>query len=63
MMDQTRSSNLLEVSVIARNGAWEWQVHVGDKLLVSGSEATRIAARFAGNDARFLILASGWDGR
>lgn len=54
---------LLEVTVAGRDETWEWQVRAGDKLLVCGTEATRLAARLAGNDARFLILAGGWDGK
>jgi hypothetical protein len=54
---------LLDVTVAGSDDAWEWQVRADDKLLVSGTEATRLAARLAGNDARFLILASGWDGK
>jgi hypothetical protein len=54
---------LLEVTVAGRDETWEWQVRAGDKLLVSGTEATRLAARLAGNDARFLILAGGWVGK
>jgi hypothetical protein len=51
---------LLEVTVAGRDDTWEWQARAGDKLLVRGAETTRLAARLAGNDARFLILASGW---
>jgi hypothetical protein len=58
-MDEKHSVKLLEVAVVDRNGFCEWQVRAGDELLESGSEATRIAARFAGNDARSLILSSG----
>jgi hypothetical protein len=54
---------LLEVTVAGRDGTWEWRVCAGDRVLVSGTEATRLAARLAGNDARFLLLASGWDGK
>jgi hypothetical protein len=60
-MEEGYSFTLLEVIVAGGDDAWEWQVRAGDKLLVSGTEATRLAARLAGNDARFLILASGWD--
>jgi hypothetical protein len=54
---------LLEVTVAGRDDIWEWQVRAGDKLLVSGTEVSRLAARLAGNDARFLVLAGGWDGK
>jgi hypothetical protein len=47
---------LLEVTVAGSDDAWKWQVRAGDKFLVSGTETTRLAARLAGNDARFLIL-------
>jgi hypothetical protein len=51
---------LLEVDVVQRGVAsWEWKVYSGDNVHVCGFEQTGLAARFAGNDARFLILASG----
>jgi hypothetical protein len=58
-MEQERPFTLLEVTIAGRDDAWEWQVRAGDRLLVSGTEATRLAARLAGNDARFLILSKG----
>jgi hypothetical protein len=48
---------LFVVTVAGRDDTWEWQVRAGDRLLISGTEATRLAARLAGNDARFL---KGW---
>jgi hypothetical protein len=55
-MEQEHAATLLEVTIAGNDDAWEWQVRAGDKLLVSGTENTRLAARLAGNDARFLIL-------
>lgn len=61
-MAQTASPKLLEVTVIGRNShSWEWQVHAGNEIVVLGYENTRLGARFAGNDAMFLMLASGWN--
>jgi hypothetical protein len=59
-MVETFSTALLEVDVVQRDVAsWEWRVRSGDDVHVCGFEQTQLAARFAGNDARFLILASG----
>jgi hypothetical protein len=59
-MTQDTRSKLLEVVVINRSpNSWEWQVWAGDEILVAGFESTLIAARLAGNDARFLSLAEG----
>jgi len=59
-MTQDTCSKLLEVVVIKRGpNSWEWQVWAGDEILVGGFESTLIAARVAGNDARFLSLAKG----
>lgn len=59
-------TQLLEVAILDRTGdrkgfSWEWQIRAGDKLIVCGYEATRSGASFAGNDALFLLLASGWN--
>lgn len=59
-MTQDTHSKLLEVVVINRSSnSWEWQVWSGDEILVAGFESTLIAARIAGNDARFLSLSEG----
>jgi hypothetical protein len=59
-MDEISHSPLLEVDVVQQDVAsWEWRVYSGDDVHVCGFEKTKLAARFAGNDARFLILASG----
>jgi hypothetical protein len=62
-MDQKSRTKLLEVFVEELNESWRWSVHFGQHILGSGVEKTSIAARFAGNDALFKILASpsGWD--
>jgi hypothetical protein len=55
-----KRTKLLEVIVVDRSRySWEWQVRCGDNVLVCGFESTRLGASFAGNDALFLILASG----
>jgi hypothetical protein len=57
-MTQDTHSKLLEVVVINRSSqSWEWQVWAGGQILVVGFESTRVAAQFAGNDARFFWLA------
>ena len=48
---------LLEVSVIARDDSWEWQVQSQGTVLVSGTGRTRPLATFLGNDARLRLLA------
>jgi hypothetical protein len=61
-MAQKARTGLLEVTIVGRSAAsWEWQVHSGPEILICGFESTRLAASFAGNDALFLILASGWN--
>jgi hypothetical protein len=54
------SAKILEVSVF-ENGphSWEWQTHTGDCVHFGGFAISRIAARFAGYDAMFQLLASG----
>jgi hypothetical protein len=60
-MDQARTpTKLLEVTATARGAAsWEWQLSRSDEVLVVGFENSRMAAKFAGNDALFLALADG----
>jgi hypothetical protein len=59
-MAERYRTRLLEVSVVAHGAAsWEWQVESRGDVLVCGFETTPIGVRFAGNDALFLILASG----
>jgi hypothetical protein len=60
-MDQAKATTkLLEVTVTAIGQAsWEWRLSRSDEVLVVGFESTRMAARFAGNDALFLALAEG----
>jgi hypothetical protein len=61
-MAKNSNGKLLEVAVIERDRAsWEWQVEHNGTILVCGFEKTKLEARFAGNDAMFLILASGRD--
>jgi hypothetical protein len=59
-MDEMADMPLLEVDVIQRGiASWEWSVRSGEDVQVCGFEQTMPAARFAGNDALFLMLASG----
>jgi hypothetical protein len=59
-MDKMPQTLLLEVDVVQVDiSSWEWRVYSGDKVHVCGFAETQLAARFAGNDARFLIFASG----
>ena len=51
---------LLEVTVIARDDSWEWQVQSQGTVLVTGTGRTRLLARFLGNDARLRLLAEGF---
>jgi hypothetical protein len=60
-MTQKPPTKLLDVVVDERGPEfWEWRVYSGRNLLLSGFESSRLAARFAGNDTLFLLLASGW---
>jgi hypothetical protein len=59
MVEKSRTK-LLEVAINRRSGfSWEWQVSVGEEVLVCGFESTRLSARIAAYDALFRILASG----
>jgi hypothetical protein len=56
-------TRLLEVSVspLTLRLRWRWQVKAGDEVIAEGFEKGKIEARFEGNSAMFLILASGWN--
>jgi hypothetical protein len=59
-MAKLPSSLLLEVDIVPRDiTSWEWSVSAGDNVHAGGFAETRLAARFAGNEARFRILGSG----
>ena len=61
-MTQESRTKLLEVAVSnPSEHSWEWKVVAGEEIIVLGCESTRLAARAAGNDALFHILASGWN--
>jgi hypothetical protein len=62
-MVQKSHTKLLEVAIVGRGSSyWEWRVHLGTEVLISGFESTQTGARFAGYNALFQILASsGWD--
>jgi len=60
-MAEKSRTKLLEVSVVERGPlSWEWRVHTGDDVLVCGFESSRLAARVAGYDTIFSMLAGGW---
>jgi hypothetical protein len=60
-MTQKSRTRLLEVIITnPEEQCWEWKVVAGAEILVVGFEATRLAARAAGNDALFLTLCFGW---
>jgi hypothetical protein len=61
-MVEKSGTRLLEVSVsrVPLRQRWRWQVKAGDKLIAEGFEKEKIKARFEGNNAMFLLLASGW---
>jgi hypothetical protein len=49
-----------EVIVIKRRKSWEWRVHdQHGRLLMSGRERTRPAARYQGYRSLFMLLAIG----
>jgi hypothetical protein len=53
-------SLLLEVGIAQRDiSTWEWWIYSGDNIHDAGFEETQLAARHAGNSARFLLFASG----
>jgi hypothetical protein len=54
-------SNMIEVSVTHQPPQWEWQVTFDGELIANGFEREKLAARFEGNNAMFLLLASGWN--
>jgi hypothetical protein len=59
-MEKYHPAKFLEVTIHGRSpDSWEWQVRAGDRLIVSGLEDSRFAAKFAGDDAMLLLLASG----
>jgi len=53
---------LFEVQIVERSPTkWEWRVcdRYGTTI-VGGFESTQLAAKYRGNRALFLLLASGW---
>jgi hypothetical protein len=50
-----------EVIVIKRRRAWEWQLRDQSGILIMGGrEKSRPAARYQGNRALFMVLATSW---
>jgi hypothetical protein len=50
-----------EVIVVKRRRAWEWQLRDQSGILIMGGrEKSRPAARYQGNRALFMLLATSW---
>ncbi len=50
-----------EVIVVKRRRGWEWQVRdQNGRLIMSGRERTRPAARYQAYRAFFMLLATSW---
>jgi hypothetical protein len=61
MPKECMPTRVLEVSVVQHGvHSWEWCIHVGDQVQVSGNARTRMAARLAAYDTMFAMLAGGW---
>jgi hypothetical protein len=59
-MAELSNTILLEVDVVQRDiSSWEWRVFTGDHVYDCGFAETLPAARFAGNNARFVLFATG----
>ena len=58
---ETYRSSMLEVSVTHQPPRWEWQVTFDGEMIANGFERVKIAAKFEGNNAMFLLLAAGWN--
>jgi hypothetical protein len=59
-MEKYRSS-MLEVSVTHQPPRWEWQITFDGEMIANGFECEKLAAQFEGNNAMFMLLASGWN--
>jgi hypothetical protein len=60
-MSEISRSTMLDVSVALReSGKWEWQVKNSGAVFMNGFEVGRVEASFAGYNALFMLLASGW---
>jgi len=52
---------MLEFIVIKRRRSWDWLLHdQNGKIVTSGREKTRPAARYHAYRALFLVIAAGW---
>jgi hypothetical protein len=50
-----------EVIVVKRRRSWEWQLRdQSGGLIMGGREKSRPAARYQGNRALFMVLATSW---
>jgi hypothetical protein len=58
---ETYRSSMLEVSVTHQPPRWERQVTCNGGMVANGFEREKIAARFEGNNAMFLLLAAAWN--
>ena len=53
--------DMFEVVIINRSpNRWEWLVYNREIPIVEGWEKTRAAAKYQGERALFMLLASGW---
>jgi hypothetical protein len=54
--------DMFEVVIINRSpNRWEWLVYNRDRIpIMQGWERTRAAAKYQGERALFILLASGW---
>jgi hypothetical protein len=61
-LDGDTPSKMFEVAIINRSPAgWEWQVRNRNGApIMQGWEKTRAAAKYQGERALFLLLATGW---
>jgi hypothetical protein len=60
-MAEISRTTMLEVSTaLCKSLKWEWQVSSGGAVCMSGYEDGQLEARFAGYNAMFRLLATGW---
>jgi hypothetical protein len=60
-MSAISRSTMLEVSVaVHKSRKWEWQLKNNSSVFMNGFEDGRIEASFAGYQAMFMLLATGW---
>lgn len=57
----SQRSHLLDVTVTHTPPRWEWDVSANGESIANGFEKDRVAAKFKGYSAMFMLLASGWN--